>query len=251
VYEKMLLKDRVAVITGGSQGIGLAIAKALAGEGAQIAIVDVLEEQAQSVATELAKTFKVKAGAFKCDISDFDASSKMIDEVKEVFGTVDILVNNAGITRDGLILRMSEEQWDSVMAVNLKGVFNCTRHVSPIMLRNRRGSIINITSVVGQMGNKGQSNYAASKAGIIGFTKTIARELGGKKVRSNAVAPGYIMTEMTSQLPEEAQKELKKIIPMKQLGTPEDIAQTVLFLASDNSQYITGQTIAVNGGMYM
>ena len=175
----------------------------------------------------------------------------MIDEVKEVFGTVDILVNNAGITRDGLILRMSEQQWDSVMAVNLKGVFNCTRHVSPIMLRNRRGSIINITSVVGQMGNKGQSNYAASKAGIIGFTKTIARELGGKKVRSNAVAPGYIMTEMTRQLPEEAQKELKKIIPMKQLGTPEDIAQAVLFLASDNSQYITGQTIAVNGGMYM
>ena len=247
----MLLKDRVAVITGGSQGIGLAIAKVLAGEGAQIAIVDVLEEQAQVAATELAKTYNVKAGAFKCDISDFDASSKMIDEVKEVFGTVDILVNNAGITRDGLILRMSEEQWDSVMAVNLKGVFNCTRHVSPIMLRNRSGSIINITSVVGQMGNKGQSNYAASKAGIIGFTKTIARELGGKKVRSNAVAPGYIMTEMTRQLPEEAQKELKKIIPMKQLGTPEDIAQAVLFLASDNSQYITGQTIAVNGGMYM
>lgn len=247
----MLLKDRVAIITGGSQGIGLAIAKALAKEGAQIAIVDVLEEQAQTAASELTKTFHVKVGAFKCDISDFDASAKMIDEVKEVFGTVDILVNNAGITRDGLILRMTEEQWDTVMAVNLKGVFNCTRHVSPIMLRNRRGSIINITSVVGQMGNKGQANYAASKAGIIGFTKTIARELAGKKVRSNAVAPGYIMTEMTSQLPEEAQKELKKIIPMKQLGTPEDIAQTVLFLASDNSQYITGQTIAVNGGMYM
>jgi len=247
----MLLKDRVAVITGGSQGIGLAIAKTLAEQGALIAIVDVLEEQAQAAAADLAKTFDIKAKAFKCDISDFDASAKMIDEVKEVFGTVDILVNNAGITRDGLILRMSEAQWDSVIAVNLKGVFNCTRHVSPIMLRNRRGSIINITSVVGQMGNKGQSNYAASKAGVIGFTKTIARELAGKKVRSNAVAPGYIETEMTSQLPEAAQKELKKIIPMKQLGSPEDVAQAVLFLASDNSKYITGQTIAVNGGMYM
>jgi len=247
----MLLKDRVAIITGGSRGIGLSIAKALAKEGAAIAIVDVLEEEAINAAKELTEEFHIKADSFKCDVSNFESTGKMIEEVKEAFGTIDILVNNAGITRDGLILRMNEKQWDSVLAVNLKGTFNCTRHVSPIMLRQKRGSIINIASVVGQMGNSGQANYAASKAGMIGFTKTIARELAGKKIRSNAIAPGYIQTEMTENLPEAAQKELKKIIPMKQLGTPEDIAQTVLFLASDNSKYITGQVIAINGGMYM
>jgi 3-oxoacyl-[acyl-carrier protein] reductase len=175
----------------------------------------------------------------------------MVKEVVEEFGQIIVLVNNAGITRDALVLRMSEEQWDSVIAVNLKGVFNCTRHVAAHMMRNRRGSIISIASVVGQMGNAGQGNYAASKAGMIAFMKTVARELAAKGVRANSIAPGYIRTEMTDQIPEKKQEELASLIPMRRLGSPEDIAQAVCFLASNASSYVTGQVLAVNGGMYM
>jgi 3-oxoacyl-[acyl-carrier protein] reductase len=247
----MQLKDNVALVTGASRGIGLSIARTLAANGADIAIVDVLAEAAAEAAATLAAEFGIRAKAWQTDVSDFGATERMVKEVIEEFGQVTVLVNNAGITKDALIVRMTEEQWDTVVAVNLKGVFNCTRHVSVSMLRNRRGSIINIASVSGQMGNSGQANYAATKAGIIGFTKTVARELAAKGVRANAIAPGYIRTEMTEQIPEAIQDELKKIIPMKRLGTPEDIAQATLFLASNASAYITGQVLAVNGGMYM
>lgn len=247
----MQLKDNVAIVTGASRGIGLAIARTLASEGADVAVVDILAEAAEEAAAKLTADFGVKAKAWKTDISDFEATERMVKEVIEEFGQVTILVNNAGITKDALILRMKEEQWDAVLSVNLKGAFNCMRHVAGAMLRNRKGSIINIASVSGQMGNSGQSNYSASKAGMIGVTKTVARELAAKGVRVNAVAPGYIQTEMTDQIPEKQQAELKKIIPMKRLGAPEDIAKATLFLASDASSYITGQVLAVNGGMYM
>ena len=247
----MQLKDNVAIVTGASRGIGLAIARKLASAGADIAVVDVLAEEAEEVAAKLTADFGVKAKAWKTDISDFEATERMVKEVIEEFGQVTILVNNAGITKDTIILRMKEEQWDAVLAVNLKGAFNCTRHVASAMLKNRKGSIINISSVSGQMGNSGQANYSASKAGLIGMSKTVARELGGKGVRVNVIAPGFIETEMTEKIPEKYQKELKKIIPMKRLGSPEDIANATLFLASDISSYITGQVIAVNGGMYM
>jgi len=248
---KMLLEDHVAIVTGASRGIGLAISRKLASEGTAVAIVDVLQEEAEAAAKALASDFGIKAKAWKTDISNFEASERMTKEVIEEFGKVTILVNNAGITRDGLILRMSEEQWDQVIAVNLKGAFNCTRHVSGHMLRNRSGSIIGIASVSGQMGNAGQANYSASKAGLIGLTKTVARELAPKGVRANAIAPGYIQTEMTDLIPEKKRDELKKLIPMRRLGQPDDIADAVIFLASDASKYITGQVIAVNGGMYM
>ena len=247
----MQLKDNVAIVTGASRGIGLAIARKLASAGADIAVVDILAEEAEEVAAKLTADFGVKAKAWKTDISDFEATERMVKEVIEEFGQVTILVNNAGITKDSIILRMKEEQWDAVLAVNLKGAFNCTRHVASTMLRNRKGSIINIASVSGQMGNSGQSNYSASKAGLVGMTKTVARELAGKGVRANAIAPGFIETEMTDNIPEKYQAELKKIIPMKRLGKPEDIANATLFLASDVSSYITGQVIAINGGMYM
>jgi len=247
----MQLNNNVALITGASRGIGLAIARTLAANGADVAIVDVLADAANEAAEKLTADFGIKAKAWQTDVSDFEATERMVKEVIEEFGKVTVLVNNAGITKDALIVRMTEEQWDAVVAVNLKGVFNCTRHVSTSMLRNRCGSIINIASVSGQMGNSGQANYAATKAGIVGLTKTVARELAAKGVRVNAIAPGYIRTEMTDLIPADKQDELKKIIPMKRLGTPEDIAQTTLFLASDASAYITGQVIAVNGGMYM
>ena len=247
----MQLKDNVAIVTGASRGIGLAIARKLASAGADIAVVDILAEEAEEVAAKLTADFGVKAKAWTTDISDFEATERMVKEVIEEFGQVTILVNNAGITKDALILRMKEDQWDAVISVNLKGAFNCSRHVAGSMLRNRKGSIINIASVSGQMGNSGQANYAASKACLVGMTKTIARELAGKGVRVNAIAPGFIETEMTEKIPEKAQKELKKIIPMKRLGKPEDIANATLFLASDVSSYITGQVIAINGGMYM
>lgn len=247
----MQLKDNVAVVTGASRGIGRAIARELAAHGATIAVVDVLHEAAEETAAAMRSEFGVPARAWNANVADYAATERMINEVVEEFGSITTLVNNAGITRDGLILRMSEDQWDTVIAVNLKGVFNCTRHASGHMLRARRGSVINIASVTGQMGNPGQANYAASKAGVIGLTKTVARELAGKGVRCNAIAPGYIQTEMTDNIPEKAQEELKKHIPMKRLGQPQDVANAVVFLASEASAYITGQVLAVNGGMYM
>ena len=247
----MQFGGEVSIVTGAARGIGLVIAKNLASRGSDIALIDVMGNEVEELASVIERDFGVRAKAWDTDISDFSACETMIKEVIEEFGKVTVLVNNAGITRDALLLRMKEDQWDAVLKVNLKGAFNCIRHVSPSMLRARRGSIINVSSVSGQMGNSGQSNYAASKAGLIGLTKTVARELAPKGVRVNAIAPGYIKTEMTEEIPEDKKKDLKRLIPMRKLGSPENIADTVVFLASESSSYITGQVISVNGGMYM
>lgn len=244
-----LLTGKTALITGGARGIGKAIALKLAGEGANIAFSDIrIDDNAKELVTEL-KNLGVNAMAFESDASDFAACEKLSDDVVAAFGTIDILVNNAGITRDNLLMRMSEDEWDSVIRVNLKSVFNLTKAVQRFMLKQRSGSIINMTSVVGVNGNAGQSNYAASKAGMIGFTKSIAKELGSRKIRCNAVAPGFIETDMTAKLPEDVRKSWTETIPLKRAGTAEDVADICLFLASPLSSYVTGQVISVCGGM--
>ena len=246
-----MLKDKVAIVTGGTRGIGRAIALKLADQGANIVInyrnSDKEAEELKAILEEKG----VKVLTVKCDISNFEDSKNLMDKCKEVFGKIDILVNNAGITKDTLLMRMSEEQWDAVINVNLKSVFNFTKAVSAIMLRQKSGSIISMSSVVGVSGNAGQANYAASKAGIIGFTKSVAKELGSRNIRANAVAPGFIITDMTAQLSEDVRKEWAAKIPLKRGGTPEDIAKVCVFLASDLSAYVTGQTIHVCGGMNM
>jgi 3-oxoacyl-[acyl-carrier protein] reductase len=246
----MKLKDKVAFVTGAAQGIGRAIAFSLAREGASIIVSDINLEMAQQTAGEIEKT-GVKTAALKTNVADFAEAEASVKSAKEVFGKIDILVNNAGITKDTLLLRMKPEDWNAVIAVNLTGVFNMTKAVSSLMTKQRSGKIVNISSIVGQMGNAGQTNYAASKAGVIGMTKTIARELAGRGICVNAVAPGFIDTAMTQKLPEEVKNTMLSQIPMAKLGTPEDIASAVLFLASSDSDYITGQVLAVNGGMYM
>ncbi|ELC8442922.1 3-oxoacyl-[acyl-carrier-protein] reductase [Clostridium perfringens] len=246
-----MLKDKVAVVTGGTRGIGRAIVLKLADEGANIVIN---YRNSDKEAEELKATLEekgVKVLTVKCDISNFEDSKKLIDKCKEEFGKIDILVNNAGITKDTLIMRMKEEDFDSVIDVNLKGTFNCAKHASAIMLKQKFGKIINMTSVVGITGNAGQSNYAASKAGVIGLTKSLARELGSRGITVNAVAPGFINTDMTSVLSDKVKEEAMKNIPLKKLGNPEDIANLVGFLASDSANYITGQVINVDGGMVM
>ncbi len=246
-----LLEGKTALITGAARGIGRAIALKLAQEGANIAATDlVYNENAQSLEAELTQ-LGVKAKLFAFDASKFDDAQKMTDEIAKEFGTIDILVNNAGITRDTLMLRMTEEQWDLVMNVNLKSVFNMTKAVMKFMLKQRFGSIINMSSVVGVSGNAGQANYAASKAGIIGFTKSIAKELGSRNIRCNAIAPGFIMTEMTDKLTEEVRNQWINEIPLKRGGTPDDVANVTLFLASELSSYVSGQVISVCGGMKM
>lgn len=246
-----MLKDKVAVVTGGTRGIGRAIVLKLADEGANIVInyrnSDKEAEELKAILEEKG----VKVLTVKCDISNFEDSKKLIDKCKEEFGQIDILVNNAGITKDTLIMRMKEEDFDSVIDVNLKGTFNCAKHASAIMLKQKFGKIINMTSVVGITGNAGQSNYAASKAGVIGLTKSLARELGSRGITVNAVAPGFINTDMTSVLSDKVKEEAMKNIPLKKLGNPEDIANLVGFLASDSANYITGQVINVDGGMVM
>ena len=246
-----MLKDKVAVVTGGTRGIGRAIVLKLADEGANIVInyrnSDKEAEELKAILEEKG----VKVLTVKCDISNFEDSKKLIDKCKEEFGKIDILVNNAGITKDTLIMRMKEEDFDSVIDVNLKGTFNCAKHASAIMLKQKFGKIINMTSVVGITGNAGQSNYAASKAGVIGLTKSLARELGSRGITVNAVAPGFINTDMTSVLSDKVKEEAIKNIPLKKLGNPEDIANLVGFLASDSANYITGQVINVDGGMVM
>ena len=246
----MDVNDKVAVITGGAQGIGKAIALLLAKNGANIAIADINIAQAEATAQEI-EAIGNKALAIEADISKLAEAEKMINATVEAFGTVDILVNNAGITRDNLFLKMKEEEWDAVMAINLKSVFNCSKAVIRTMTKQRSGKIINIASVVGQMGNTGQANYAASKAGIIALTKTLAQEFGARNINVNAVAPGFIETEMTQSLPEKVREGFLNRIPFGRMGTPEEIADAVLFLASDASRYITGQVINVNGGIYM
>jgi 3-oxoacyl-[acyl-carrier protein] reductase len=243
-------KGKVALITGASRGIGRSIALALAAEGARIVAVDLDLAATQAVVDEL-KGQGAEAVAVQGNVTVAEDAEKMVDSAVQAFGRVDILVNNAGITRDGLLMRMKEDDWDAVLTVNLKGAFLCTKAVSKVMTKQRSGRIINIASVVGQMGNAGQANYCASKAGLIGLTKSNARELAKRNITVNAVAPGFIATAMTDALPEKAREELVAQIPLERLGAPEDIANAVLFLAAERSGYITGQVIAVNGGMYM
>ena len=245
-----MVKDRVAVVTGASRGIGRSIALALAAGGAKIVAADISLEGCEALVAELAKG-GTEGLAVQCNVAVTEDAERLVAAATEKFGRVDILVNNAGITRDGLLMRMKDEEWDAVLNVNLKGAFVCTRAASKVMSKQRYGRIINIASIVGQMGNAGQANYCASKAGLIGLTKSVARELARRNVTANAVAPGFIATDMTEALPEKARQELAAQIPMERLGSADDIANAVLFLASDNSAYITGQVLAVNGGMYM
>lgn len=246
----MILKDKVALITGAAQGIGKAIALKLADSGADVVVVDMNLEKAQETAKEIEGRGR-RAIALKANVANLQETEAMIDETVAKLGTVHILVNNAGITRDALILRMKEEDWDAVIAVNLKGVFNCTKAAVKHMAKQRYGRIINIASIVGEMGNAGQANYSASKAGVIALAKTVAREFASRNITCNAIAPGFIETAMTQALSEKVREELAKQIPMARLGTPEDVAEGVLFLVSDSSNYITGQVLNINGGMYM
>lgn len=244
-----LLEGKVALVTGGSRGIGKGVALKLAEQGAKVAFTFMSSvEKAKKVEDEL-KAFGQEAKGYQSDAADYAAAEKLINDILEDFGQIDVVVNNAGITRDNLLMRMTEEQWDEIMQTNLKSVFNITKHVQRTMLKQRSGSIINMSSVVGVRGNAGQSNYAASKAGIIGFTKSIAQELGSRNIRCNAIAPGFIGTEMTEELGEDVMKEWLKSVPLNRAGDPEDVANAVLFLASDLSAYVSGQTLNVCGGM--
>ncbi len=243
-------KGKVAIVTGASRGIGRSIALALAAEGARIVAVDLGLEETEALVAEL-KEKGVEAIAVVGNVTVAADAEKAMDAAVAAFGRVDILVNNAGITRDALLLRMKDEDWDAVLSVNLKGAFLCTRAAAKVMTKQRYGRIINIASVVGQMGNAGQANYCASKAGLIGLTKSNARELARRSVTVNAVAPGFIATAMTDVLPEKVKEELLAQIPLERLGSADDIANAVLFLAAERSGYITGQVIGVNGGMYM
>lgn len=246
----MHLKGKTALVTGGAQGIGKAIAIALAKAGADVAISDVNIEKAKETQGEIS-ALGVKALAIGGNVADYASAAAMVDEAVAGLGRLDILVNNAGITRDSLIMRMKDEDWDLVLDVNLKGSFNCAKAALKHMSKARTGRIINIASVVGAMGNAGQANYVASKAGLIGLTKTIAREYASRSITANAVAPGFIDTAMTQSLPEKVREELMKQIPLGRLGTADDVAGAVKFLASDAAGYITGQVVHVNGGMYM
>jgi 3-oxoacyl-[acyl-carrier protein] reductase len=247
---RLKLTGRVALVTGAAQGIGKAVALLLARNGADIIVSDINLEKAEETANEI-KSIGRKALAVKGDVANWNDVERMVEVILEKFAKIDILVNNAGITRDKLILRMTEEDWDAVLDVNLKGTFHCTKAVVRHMAKQRSGKIVNIASVVGEMGNAGQANYSASKAGVIGLTKTIAREFAQRGININAIAPGYIETPMTEALPEKAKEELKKLIPMERLGKPEDVAEAVLFLVSEESSYVTGQVLNVNGGIYM
>src|SRR5690554_223146 len=246
-----LLENKVVLITGASRGIGKAIAERCIEEGAKVAFTYLSsKEKANALVAELSKGGGEVKG-FKSNAADFDAAQKLVEEVVEAFGTIDVLVNNAGITRDNLLMRMTEEMWDEVINTNLKSVFNLTKAVQRPMLKARKGSIINMSSVVGVQGNAGQSNYAASKAGMIGFSKSIAQELGSRNIRCNSIAPGFIETEMTEVLDEKVVEQWRNAIPLKRGGSPLDVANAVVFLGSDMSTYITGQTINVCGGMVM
>ena len=246
----MKLAGKVALVTGGAQGIGKAVALLLARNGADIAVSDINLEKAEETVKEV-QALGRKALAIKADVATSGDVEKMVDAILSQFGKVDILINNAGIARDKLILRMTEEDWDAVLNINLKGTFNCTKAVVRHMSKQKSGKIVNIASVVGEMGNAGQGNYAASKAGVIGFTKTIAREFAQRGINVNAIAPGYIETPMTDALPDKVKEELKRMIPLDRLGKPEDVAEAVLFLVSESANYITGQVLNVNGGIYM
>ncbi len=247
----MMLKEKVAVVTGSGRGIGRAIAERLAREGASIVVCDVDEASATGTASEIRASHQVKTLGLKADVTKPAEVDDLVAKAVETFGTIHILVNNAGITRDGLLLRMREEDWDLVLSVNLKSAFLCTKAAIKHIMRADYGRIINIASVVGIMGNAGQANYSASKGGLIAFTKTIAKEFAGRGVTSNAIAPGFIQTPMTDKLKDEDKAKLAELIPMKTLGKPEHVADAAAFLASPDASYITGQVIAVDGGMTM
>lgn len=243
----MRFENKVVMVTGGAAGIGRVTAENFAGEGARVAICDVNPEAGQAAA----KALGPEASFEQVDVANSTAVSSWIEGVFDKYGQIDVLVNNAGITRDGLIMRMKEEDWDAVISVNLKSAFNSIKAVSKIMVKQRSGRIINLASVVGVMGNPGQANYVASKAGMIGLTKTVARELGARGITVNAVAPGFIETDMTAVLSDKAREAMLSMIPLQRAGTPQDVADTITFLASDSAAYITGQVIHVTGGMYM
>ena len=245
-----MLDGKVALVTGAARGIGKAIALKFAAEGADVAFTDLaINEAAEETIAEIS-AFGHKVKGYASNAANFDETHTVVEEILKEFGHIDILVNNAGITKDGLVLRMSEAQWDAVIAVNLKSAFNFIHAVIPSMARQKGGSIINMASIAGQMGNPGQINYASSKAGLIAMAKTVAKEMGSRGIRANAIAPGFIVSEMTNALPEAVREEYIKSIPLKRGGTVEEIANTALYLASDLSSYVTGQVIAVNGGLY-
>ncbi|HLO52647.1 MAG TPA: 3-oxoacyl-[acyl-carrier-protein] reductase [Saprospiraceae bacterium] len=244
-----LLSGKVALITGGSRGIGEAIVMKYAEEGADIAFTYVSSEEKALAVVAAAEQKGVRVKAYKSDASDYAQAESLVNEVVETFGKIDILINNAGITKDTLMLRMSEEQWDQVMHVNLKSVFNLTKHILKPMMKNRSGSIINMSSVVGVFGNAGQANYAASKAGIIGFTKSIAKEVGSRNIRCNAIAPGFIETDMTHVLTDEQKKAYIDSIPLKRLGSGDDVANACVYLGGDMSTYVSGQVLSVCGAL--
>ncbi len=244
-----LLEGKVAVITGAARGIGKAIALKFASQGADVAFTDLAyDDNARAVEAELL-SYGVKAKGYASNAADYEDTQRVVTQILADFGRIDALINNAGITRDGLLMRMTEQQWDMVINVNLKSVFNFTKAVQPAMLKQRGGSIVNMSSVVGVSGNAGQTNYSASKAGIIGFTKSVAKEIGSRGIRCNAIAPGFIETEMTHQLPDDVRKEWIEKIPLRRGGTPSDVADVTLFLCSDLSSYVSGQVIHVCGGM--
>ncbi|MDR1847928.1 MAG: 3-oxoacyl-[acyl-carrier-protein] reductase [Bacteroidales bacterium] len=244
-----LLQDKVALITGAARGIGKAIALEFAKQGCNIAFTDVKKDENMTAVENELKEFGIKALGYESNAASFEDSERLVEEVAREFGRIDILVNNAGITRDNLLMRMSEQDWDLVIGINLKSVFNLTHACQKIMLKQRSGSIINMSSVVGVSGNAGQANYSASKAGIIGFTKSIAQELGSRNIRCNAIAPGFIITDMTAKLSEDVRKDWEKKIPLRRGGLPEEVAKVCVFLASELSSYVSGQVINVCGAM--
>lgn len=247
----MLVDGRIALVTGASRGIGRAVALALAAEGADVAVNYAGSEKAAQEVAEEIRAMGRRALVVQADVSDADAVQQMVAAVVKEFGRIDILVNNAGITRDGLLMRMKDEDWEAVLKTNLTGVYNCTKAVTKGMMKQRYGRIINMTSVVGVTGNAGQANYAAAKAGVIGLTKSTAKELASRAITANAIAPGFIESDMTAGLPEKNKQEMAAAIPLAKFGQPADVAQAVVFLASDWASYITGQTLHVDGGMVM
>ena len=246
-----MAEKRVALVTGAGRGIGACIAKTLAAEQCDIAVVDYSDASAAEETMQALAALGAAARYYKCDVSDFAAVKAVVDTIVRDFGKIDILVNNAGVTADNLLMRMSEAEWDRVLSINLKGCFNMIKHVTPYMLRKRYGRIVSISSVVGLMGNAGQANYAASKAGIIGLTKSVAKELGSRNITANAVAPGFIRTAMTDALTDEQKQAMYKLIPLGSLGEVQDIANAVKFLVSEDARYITGVALKVDGGMYI